>query len=164
MDHTRVEFCQLCRWLPWPVRWEWVCALNSEPPYEGPDREKLERSFAFYDAMLAMLPADFNECPNWYPAFLTELQRGLVFIAQHGGKRHSPQFWQHQLERFTELWCDIECDSCSDDEEHECSIELAAAARAELDQIDANRQSPPQAPPSHPKSTSDEFFSFLERK
>ena len=100
MDHTRVEFCQLCHWLCWPVRWDWVCALSDNPANCSED---LKRAVDRYDDLLAVLPADFNENAELYPTFLAEMEVGLKFLARVGGKRHDAAFWQKQFNRFVDL-------------------------------------------------------------
>jgi hypothetical protein len=106
---TRAEFNQLCHWLCWPVRWDWVHALRGGPaPYSGADREQLERAFEHYDDLLAELPADFNEHPESYFEFLVQLERGLWFLARRGGNRHDAAFWLEKAERFVALWDEID--------------------------------------------------------
>lgn len=120
---TRAEFNQLCHWLCWPVRWDWVCELRAHPGFFS---EELERAFERYDDLLAVLPADFSENAEFYPTFLSEMDTGLRFLACAGGKRHDAAFWSEQHARFLDLWWDF--DGEEDDEDRDGKHVQAANA------------------------------------
>lgn len=145
---TRTEFNQLCHWLCWPVRWDWVHALRGDlTPCTGDYRDQMKRAFERYDDLLAELLADFNEHPESYFEFLVQLERGLWFLSRHGGHRHDAVFWREKAERFVALWDEIDppIDLDKEEEEEEESIgtnQLVTVARNMFNDIDAKEQEP----------------------
>jgi hypothetical protein len=148
MDHTRAEFNRLANWLCWPVRWDWVCELRAHPDLYS---EQLERAFERYDNLLAVLQPISVRTPS--------------FTRRSSWRwRMAWDFWP-VLEASAMTWC-FGVNSTSGFLTFGGGLRARRTTKIATNGTYKQRMplSPPQAPPSHPKSTSDEFFSFLERK